>query len=109
MIPLIRMYTDEGVVEAASRVLRSGRYISGPENEAFQEEFARFVGTEHAVTVSSGTAALHLAFRALGVRPGAEGVMPSHTFIATAEPVLHMGARAVFVDIDPVTYTVDPE
>jgi dTDP-4-amino-4,6-dideoxygalactose transaminase len=108
MIQLIRMFTSEEVVEAVARVVRSGRYISGPENRAFEEEFADFCSTDHAVAVSSGTAALHLTFRALGLKPGDEVIVPSHTFIATAEPIVDIGATPVFVDIDPTTFTIDP-
>jgi len=108
MIQLIKMFTSEEVVEAVARVVRSGRYISGPENKGFEEEFARFCSTEHAVAVSSGTAALHLTFRALGLKPGDEVIVPSHTFIATAEPIMDIGATPVFVDIDPATFTIDP-
>ncbi|MCI0497409.1 MAG: DegT/DnrJ/EryC1/StrS family aminotransferase [Thermoplasmata archaeon] len=109
MIQLIRMFTDEEVVDAVSRVARSGWYINGPENKGFQEEFARFIGTTHAIAVSSGTAALHLSYRAMGLRPGDEVIMPSHTFVATAEPVVDLGGKPVFVDIDPATFTLDPD
>src|SRR5688572_2226251 len=92
--------------EALDRVARSGRYILGPEVEAFEEEFARYIGVRHCVGVANGTDALTIALRALGVGPGDEVVMPSFTFYATAEAALVLGARPVFCDIDPDTFCV---
>ncbi len=96
---------------AVLRVLRRGWYILGPEVEAFEAEFAAWLGLpsgNHAVGVNSGTDALHLALRACDVGPGDEVVTVSHTAVATATAVTLTGARPVFVDIDPVTYTLDP-
>jgi dTDP-4-amino-4,6-dideoxygalactose transaminase len=89
-------------------VLRGGQYVGGPEVAAFEEEFARYCGVREAVAVNSGTAALHVALLALGVGPGDEVVTVAHTFVATAEAVLHAGARPVFVDIEPETFGMDP-
>jgi dTDP-3-amino-3,4,6-trideoxy-alpha-D-glucose transaminase len=95
--------------EAIDRVARSGRYILGPEVEAFEREFADYLGVRHCVGVANGTDALTIALRALGVGPGDEVVMPSFTFYATAEAAIVMGARPVFCDIDPETFCVTPE
>jgi dTDP-4-amino-4,6-dideoxygalactose transaminase len=97
------------LAEAIERVARSGRYILGPEVEAFEEELARYLGVRHCVGVANGTDALTIALRAAGVGPGDEVVMPSFTFYATAEAALAMGARPVFCDIDPRTFCVTPE
>jgi dTDP-4-amino-4,6-dideoxygalactose transaminase len=84
-------------------VLESGRYILGPEVEAFEAELAAFLGVRNCVGVGSGTDALTIALRALGVGPGDEVVVPALTFFATAEAVVHTGARPVFCDIDQHT------
>jgi dTDP-4-amino-4,6-dideoxygalactose transaminase len=95
--------------EALERVARSGRYILGPEVEAFEEEFARYLGVCHCVGVANGTDALTIALRALGVGPGDEVVMPSFTFYATAEAALVLGAEPVWCDIDPDSFCVTRE
>jgi dTDP-4-amino-4,6-dideoxygalactose transaminase len=95
--------------EALERVARSGRYILGPEVEAFEEEFARYLGVRHCVGVANGTDALTIALRVLGVGADDEVVMPSFTFYATAEAALVLGARPVFCDIDLDTFCVTPD
>jgi dTDP-4-amino-4,6-dideoxygalactose transaminase len=85
-------------------VLESGRYILGPEVEAFESEFAGFVGAEHCVGLANGTDALEIGLRALGVGPGDEVVVPAFTFFATAEAVVVLGATPVFCDVDPETW-----
>ena len=95
--------------DAVIRVLESGRYVLGPEVSAFEEEFAASCGTRHAVGVSSGTSALHLALLALGIGRGDEVVTVPFTFVATVAAVLYTGARPVLVDVDPQTLTLDPE
>ena len=95
--------------EVAARqraVLESGRYILGPEVEAFEREFAAFAGVRHCVGVANGTEALTIALRALGIGPGEEVVVPALTFYATAEAVLNAGARPVFCDVDPRTFAM---
>lgn len=89
-------------IEAAERVLRSGRvnYWTGDECRLFEEEFAEFVGSRYAVAVANGTVALELALRALGVSHGDEVLVPSATFIATASAVVACGARPICVDVD---------
>lgn len=90
------------------RQLQDAAFIGGSEVAAFEDEFARFIGVEHAVGVSNGTDALELAFRAVGVGPGDEVVMPANTFIATAEAVSRIGAVPVFVDVDDAHLLIDP-
>jgi dTDP-3-amino-3,4,6-trideoxy-alpha-D-glucose transaminase len=97
------------LTEAIDRVARSGRYVLGPEVEAFEEEFARYLGVRHCVGVANGTDALTIALRAVGVGAGDEVVMPSFTFYATAEAALVLGAEPVWCDIDPETFCVTRE
>lgn len=96
------------IADAISRVLESQAFILGREVEGFESAFAEYIGARGAVGVASGTAAIQLALQACGVGPGDEVVTTAHTFIATAEPVSNLGARPVFADIDPDTYTLDP-
>jgi dTDP-3-amino-3,4,6-trideoxy-alpha-D-glucose transaminase len=92
--------------ERLGSVIEGGRYILGPEVEAFEREFADYLGIDHCVGVANGTDALTLALTAMGVGPGDEVVMPSFTFYATAEAAVNAGAKPVFCDIDPDTYCV---
>jgi dTDP-4-amino-4,6-dideoxygalactose transaminase len=94
---------------AAVRVLDSGRYILGPEVQAFEEEFADFTGAAHGIGVGNGTDALSIALRAVGVEPGDDVVVPSFTFYASAEAALTIGANVAYADIDPETMNVTPE
>jgi dTDP-4-amino-4,6-dideoxygalactose transaminase len=93
--------------EAIARVVRSGRYLLGPETEAFEAEFATFVGRRHAVAVASGTDALRLALVALGVGPGDEVIVPAFTAVPTAAAVCATGATPRFADVDPDTAAID--
>ncbi|MBI5250279.1 MAG: DegT/DnrJ/EryC1/StrS family aminotransferase [Desulfomonile tiedjei] len=103
-----RVIADE-IRQAVDRVLESGRFTLGPEVEAFEQEFAAYCGTKHAVGVNSGTSALHLALLAAGVAPGHEVITVPMTFVATVAAIGYAGAIPVFVDVDPQFYTMDPE
>lgn len=100
-----RAYKSE-IDEAIQRVLDSGLYILGPEVEAFEREFAAQVGAPHAVGVGNGTDALILALHALGIGEGDTVITVSHTAVATVAAIEWVGAHALLVDIDPVTYTM---
>jgi dTDP-4-amino-4,6-dideoxygalactose transaminase len=111
-VPLFKSSLDAympAIEERLARVARSGRYILGPEVEAFEREFAAYLGVRHCVGVANGTDALTIALRALGIGPGDEVVMPSFTFYATAEAAIVAGATPMFCDIDPATFCVTPE
>ena len=82
---------------------------SGPHISRFEKEFARFIGAKYAIACSNGTAALHLSLLALDIGPGDEVIVPSLTFIATANAVRYAGAKPVFVDVDPIYWQIDPE
>ena len=113
MIPLMdlgaqyRSIKDE-LDAAVLGVLASGEYILGREVRAFEEEFADYCGGGECVAMNSGTSALHLAFLAAGIGPGDEVITTAMTFIATASAIAYSGAKPVLVDIDPVTWNIDP-
>jgi dTDP-4-amino-4,6-dideoxygalactose transaminase len=96
------------MLEAAERVLASCRFILGPEVGALESELAALCGSRHGIGVNSGTDALVLALLAVGVKPGDEVITPAFSFVASASAVVMIQARPVFVDIDPVTYNLDP-
>ncbi|MCB1054703.1 MAG: DegT/DnrJ/EryC1/StrS family aminotransferase [Acidobacteria bacterium] len=100
---------DASDVEAVLSVLRSGRLALGPMAERFEAAMAEYVGVRHAVAVSSGTAALHILVRALGLGPGDEVLVPSFTFVASVTPLLFEGVKPVFLDIEDRTFNLDPE
>jgi dTDP-4-amino-4,6-dideoxygalactose transaminase len=94
--------------EVFDRVLNNSTFVLGPEVLRFEQEFAAYCGTEHCVAVNTGTAAIHLVLAALGIGPGDEVITVPHTFIATAEAITAVGGRPIFVDINPVSFTMDP-
>ena len=94
---------------AIEEVLNSMHLFLGPNNAAFEEEFADYCGTRGCVTVGNGTDALHLALRAADIGPGDEVITVAHTFFATTEAIVLAGATPVFVDIQPDTYLIDPD
>ena len=99
----------EEILERIGDVVRSGRFVLGPEVAAFEQEFAAYLGVGHVVGVANGTDALAIALRALGVKPGDDVVVPSLTFYASAEAIADIGARPVFCDVDPDTRNVTVE
>lgn len=108
VVPIARPVVTEEDRRRVLEVLSSGRLSSGEWVERFEAAFAAYVGVPHAVATSSGTTALEAVLEALGVGPGDEVVVPAFTFAATANAVVHRGARPVFADIDPQTFNVDP-
>jgi len=108
-IPLSKVYMNDDIKKAVLEVLDSGWYILREKVREFEGKFAEFCGVKNAVCVSSGTAAIFLSLLALDIKPRDEVIIPSFSFIASASPVIHIGAKPVFVDIEARTYTVDPE
>lgn len=93
---------------AIARVLQHGQYILGPEVVELEEKLAAYTGAKHCITVANGTDALQIAQMALSIGPGDEVITPGFTYIATAETVALLGAKPVYVDIDPLTYNLNP-
>jgi dTDP-4-amino-4,6-dideoxygalactose transaminase len=113
MIPFVDLQAQyrtikQEIDEAIGRVVESAAFILGREVEAFETAFAAYLGAKFCVGVNSGTAAVQLAVTACGVGAGDEVIVPANTFFATAEAVSTAGATPVFVDADPVSYTIDP-
>ncbi|MFQ5918816.1 MAG: DegT/DnrJ/EryC1/StrS family aminotransferase [Thermoplasmata archaeon] len=109
LIPIARPALDEEEIQALAEVLRSGRLAQGPQVRAFEARFADFIGTDHAVATSSGTAALHTALHALGVQPGDEVILPAITFFSSAAMVAAAGGTPVVVDVRAEDYNLEPE
>ena len=103
----------EEEIEAVVKVMKSGMLTSGlgagPKVTEFEKNYAAFAGVKHAIGVNTGTAALHAAILASGIKSGEEIILPSFTFVATAEAIVMAGAKPVFADIDPQTYTIAPK
>src|SRR3989441_3874429 len=108
MIPIARPLLGDEELAAVREVLASGMLAQGRKVEAFEKAFAKDLGRKHAIAVTNGTAALHVALLAHGIGPGQEVVIPPLTFFATASTVILCGARPVFVDIDRSSYNMDP-
>jgi perosamine synthetase len=109
VIPLAQPVLGEAEERAVLEVLRSGQLSLGPRVPEFERAFAARVGARHASAVSSGTAALHLGLRAVGVSAGDEVVTSPFSFVASANAIVYEGATPVFADIDPVTWNLDPD
>ena len=109
MIPVIRPWLGEEEAAAAAAAVASGWIAQGPRVAQFEEAFAAVIGADHAVAVSSCTTALHLAMVAAGVGPGDEVIVPSLSFIATANAVRYVGARPVFADVELGTQNLTAE
>jgi dTDP-4-amino-4,6-dideoxygalactose transaminase len=107
-VPLSKPYVDKEMKDRVLEVIDSGQYILGGQCKDFEKEFAQFIGVKHAVLTSSGTSAIFLCLKALGVKEGDGVLVPSLTAFPTIEPVFHVGARPIFIDIDD-TFTVDPK
>lgn len=113
MIEFIDLKTQQARIKdkidaGIQRVLAHGQYILGPEVAELEEKLAAFVGAKYCITCANGTDALQIAQMALGIGPGDEVITPGFTYIATAETVALLGAKPVYVDIDPRTYNLDP-
>jgi dTDP-4-amino-4,6-dideoxygalactose transaminase len=113
MIPFLDLKAQYASIKdeiepAVLRVLASGQYILGDEVAHLEEEFANYCNVKHAIAVNTGTSALHLALLAAGVGPGDEVITVPFTFVATVSAICYTGARPVFVDVEPVTLTMDP-
>ena len=107
-ISLSKPFINQEIRDAVLGVLDSGRFILGPQCQEFERELASFARRKHAVLTSSWTAGVYLLHQAMGLRPGDEILVPSHTAFPSIEPMLHCGAKPVFIDIDD-TYCLDPE
>lgn len=113
MIPFIDLAAQQDRLRAEieagiARVLSHGQYILGPEVAELEERLAAYTGATHCITCANGTDALQIALMVLGVGPGDEVITPGFTYIATAEAAAILGAKVVYVDIDPVSYNMDP-
>ena len=108
LIPVAKPEIGKAERKAVDRVMRSGMLAQGPEVLNFEKEFSKFVGNRDCVAVNSGTSALHVALLSLGIGKGDEVIVPSFTFAATANSVALTGATPIFVDIDPITFCIDP-
>src|SRR5881296_1582131 len=107
-IPLMRPIVDEEMIQAAVDALRNERLVMGESVFKFEEEFARYCGTRHAIATASGTAALQIGLQALGIGPGDLVITTPLTFIASSNAVLHAGARPEFADVEKTGFNLDP-
>lgn len=107
-VPMAKPYHSLEIEDSVMSVIRSGRLIQGQKVMDFENALAEYIGCKHVIAVSSGTSALHLAFLALGVKPGDEVITTPFSFVSSATAILYCGAKPVFVDIDPKTFNIDP-
>ena len=105
-IPITKPLFDQEDYQAVIKPLKTGWLVQGPNVKKFEEMFAEFCGVKYAVATSSCTTALHLSLLALGIKPGDEVIVPSFTYIATANAVEYCGARPIFCDIDLGTFNI---
>ena len=109
-IPLFKIYWDEHDVRKITSVIENGNYWAiGPEITEFERRTCEYVGVRYAIAVNSGTSALHVALAAHSIGTGDEVIVPSFTFIATANAPLFVGAKPIFAEIEEETYGLDPE
>lgn len=108
-VPIARTSLTQAEIQSVLEPLRSGWLVQGPKVREFEEKWSAFVGAKHAIATTSCTTALHLSLAALGFLPGDEAIVPSFTWIATANVIEHLGGSVVFCDIDPVTFNLDVE
>jgi len=109
MIPIAKPILGEEEKKAVTTVLESGIIASGPKTQEFEKKFAQYVGTKYAIATTSGTATLHLGLLSIVVGKNDEVIVPSFSFIASANSILFCDARPVFCDVDPETFNIDPE
>ena len=107
-IPQADPYITDEEITAVANAVKEKRLSQGVYVQKFEEKFTNYIGTKHAVAVSNGTAALHVALAAINIQPNDEIIVPSFSFIATANCALYQGAKPIFVDIDAQTYNIDP-
>jgi len=109
-IPLFKIFWDDEDIRSVNEVIKRGMYwTSGPQSEEFEKMIAEYVGTKYAIVFNSGTSALHAAILAHKIKEGDEAIVPSFTFIATANALLFAGAKPVFADIESKAFGLDPE
>jgi perosamine synthetase len=108
-VPLAKIEIDSSTIEAAVAALKSGQWLHGPRSVSFEEKFAHFCNTKYACSCSSGTTALFLALKSLGIKKGDEVIVPSFSFVASASSISMCDAIPKFVDIDPINFTIDPK
>jgi perosamine synthetase len=108
-IPLAKPYIDDKELKAVEEVLVSGRWSLGPKLREFEDKFKETIGTKYSVSVSSGTAGLHLCMECLNLNEGDEVITTPFSFVASSNPILFVHGKPIFVDIDEKTYNIDPE
>ena len=112
MIPLVDIVRQDKkiqpqIISSIKKIIQKGDFILGDEVEKFEKEFAKYCGVKYCIGIASGTDAILLALRALGIRSGDEVIVPANTFISTVLPIIYLGGKPVLVDINPDTYNID--